>query len=783
MKNLTFAILSLFLLVGINVPSFAEQKIVNDVTKLNPIPVRDIVQPKTIEDIQNAVKNHDGPISIGGGRFSMGGQTATNGTLFIDMSGMNKVLAFSKEKKEITVQAGARWKDIQQYVDPHGLSVRIMQTYNNFTVGGSLSVNVHGRYIGEGPLIGSVKSIKVILADGQLVEASPEKNKDIFYGVIGGYGGLGVIVEATLSLADNVTIERTTKKMPIEDYYAYFKENIRNNPKVVFHNGDIYPKEYKNVNAVSWIESDKPLTDSAPFKPIKDSYWLENIVFFWITELPFGHWVRENWIEPHIYSSPAVVKRNYEASYDVSELEPASRKLSTYVLQEYFIPVDKFDEFVPKMREVFQKNDVNVVNVSIRHAHKDKGSIMAWARQEVFAFVVYYKQGVSPDARDATGKWTREMTNQILSVGGSYYLPYQPHATQAQFRAAYPNFDAYAALKQKLDPDYKFRNKLFDKYYHPDQAEQSVWNEKDTIEHYARSEDQTFLTIPEWYIVFSADEYAQSLKNKPPSAFPYFASTKQFWDIYAKVREKTDAEYPYNLGYRVMINVIGVSYSAELIIKGIYENTIGRLTEWIAGIDGPMTENMKVEAFMQYVAQDYTDFVRYTPWYDYPFWTRLKEFWHVKDAEGTSFVRRWERRIIFTFELLFKTAYAKAIGYATHAGYEQPQLETYATVKENGTLKIMPIPRYHGFTVETPKLAEKNVQFVDIAGNQTILLTVVVPAAWTAPKGTDVFYEWPVLTDERLKRSALLMPVSKLSGFLNDAAKDKAVALDHIFDY
>jgi len=32
-----------------------------------------------------------------------------------------------------------------------------MQSYANFTVGGSLSVNVHGRYVNQGPLILSVE--------------------------------------------------------------------------------------------------------------------------------------------------------------------------------------------------------------------------------------------------------------------------------------------------------------------------------------------------------------------------------------------------------------------------------------------------------------------------------------------------------------------------------------------------------------------------------------------------------------------------------------------------
>ena len=86
-----------------------------------------------------------------------------------------------------------------------------MQSYSNFTAGGSLSVNAHGRYVGSGPLITAVRSIKVVLADGSVVEASPTINRDIFYGTIGGYGGIGVIIEATLDLAGkfrNRLIER-----------------------------------------------------------------------------------------------------------------------------------------------------------------------------------------------------------------------------------------------------------------------------------------------------------------------------------------------------------------------------------------------------------------------------------------------------------------------------------------------------------------------------------------------------------------------------------------------
>lgn len=44
------------------------------------------------------------------------------------------------------------------------------------------------------------------------------------------------------------------------------------------------------------------------------------------------------------------------------------------------------------MAEIFIRHNVNVINISIRHAKEDSGSLLAWAREEVFAFVVWYKQ-------------------------------------------------------------------------------------------------------------------------------------------------------------------------------------------------------------------------------------------------------------------------------------------------------------------------------------------------------------------------------------------------------
>ncbi len=441
-----------------------DEKIINEVTQLHPIIVSKIETPTTILELQRIIKETKKPISIGGGRFSMGGQTASSGSSHIDMRKLNKVIDFSAEQKIIKVEAGIRWCDIQQFVDSHNLSIKIMQTYANFTVGGALSVNCHGRYIGLGAVILSVKSLEAILANGELVKCTPTENEEIFFACIGCYNAIGVIATVEFDLVENLTVKRVSKTMKTIEYRKFFAENIKENATIIFHNADLYPPTYKNARAVSWVKTDEKPTVKTRLMPLASAYPLERYFIGAFSRSNFGKWRRENIIDPILYLSKKVHWRNYEAGYDVAELEPESRKKSTYVLQEYFIPVNKFDEFTNLMAEIFQRHKVNVINVSIRHAEKDTGSLLAWAKEEVFAYVVWYKQCTNDVEKNKVAVWTRELINASISLNGSYYLPYQVHATAEQFHKAYPNAKKLMEIKEKLDPTFKFRNVIWDTY-------------------------------------------------------------------------------------------------------------------------------------------------------------------------------------------------------------------------------------------------------------------------------------------------------------------------------
>jgi FAD/FMN-containing dehydrogenase len=812
------------LLAALLVPASAfsrQTATVNDVTWINPIVVDSVLAPTSIDEIVAAVRAHPGPVSIGGGRYSMGGQTATEGALQLDMRHFDKVVAFSQEKKEITVETGITWRKLQEYIDPHGLSLQIMQTYANFTVGGSLSVNVHGRYIGQGPLVHAVRAIQIVLADGTLVAASPTENSEIFYGAIGGYGSLGVIVTATLGLTDNVRVERKSEVMPIAAYPRFFREHVRDNPEVVFHNADIYPNAFDTVRVTSYVKTEKPVTVSDRLIPKDASYWRNRMAFRVISEWPGGNAFRRYLLDPYLFRDEPIEWRNYEASYNVMELEPVSRRASTYVLQEYFVPVEKLLEFVPKMAEILNRHGVNTINVSIRHAKKDPGTLLAWARSEVFAFVLYYKQGTSDVDRKAVGLWTRELIDAATGLGGAYYLPYQILATESQFRAAYPRVDELFALKRRLDPTGKFRNKLWDAYYEsgiaqaaPEGAapervvdsppispsDPAVARRIETalsgVKGYVRDEAQTYLTLPEWLLVYYPAEYAQSLRQDPPSAFPYFGSIGQFWSYYWDAYALTRGTYPFNGRYHLMVSVIGASYTIENALKGAYEETIGRVSEWIASDAGTQED-----AYAAEVAQDYVDFIRVDPWYEFSFLRALTGLWAETEFFGPNVIRKWERKGILSLEYLVKAQYATLIKVATKTAYGDADAEML-TLAENVSVEalrepskakvlktfedgsvLLSLPRYEQFRDAVVALAGRGVRFREIAGNDEILMTCIVPAPWTnhLPSGKVVF-EKPLVTDRKRKRVGILVPVPALHQVVLQLA-GSGIEIEHVYDY
>jgi FAD/FMN-containing dehydrogenase len=755
----------------------------NDVTQLNPIKVEEIYTPKTESEIIEIVKKSSNSISIGGGKFSMGGQTSYENSTHLDLRKYNKILKIDTTNKKIVVQSGAIWRDIQEAIDPYNLSVKIMQTYSNFTVGGSISVNCHGRYIGYGPIVFSVNNIRMIMADGSILNANRNENLEVFKAVIGGYGGIGVISEIELQLAENVKVKRYCQKLKVSDYNKFFDDSIKSNKKVVFQNGDLYPPNYEQINNVAWIETNEKLTNTNRITPRDENYWLEQKMVKLVSKGKLGKYVRQYIVDPIIYSKESVVWRNKEASYNVKELEPKSREKSTYVLQEYFIPKENMEKFIPKMKSVYEKYNVNVLNVSLRHAYPDTTSYLSWARQEMFAFVVYYKQNTDEKSKDVVRSWTKEMSDSILSCNGAWYLPYQPHATIENFKKAYPKSNKYFEVKRKYDPENKFVNKLLEKY---DDSSKNIFYKRALIENYYKSEEQGILSIPEWYLVFNPIEYTNFIKTNNPSNFDYFGSIQEYWKLYDRSKMLVSKNYPSNEEYVSMLNIIGISFTVEYTLKGFYEKTIGRFFSLF--FNGQKSDE---EQIIEQANQAYCQFIFDEPWYKFNFLHWVKKIGSVSNTQNSNFVRKWERISFFTMEFLFKALYAQLLEWGAKMAYDEPIVHNYVILK-NGNIntqslskvtdrfEIIQFSRWGKFTNELLNLT-KNKEVVEISGNKNIMVSIVGYNV-LSQFDSNLIFESNKFDIHKMKRFYYYIPTDKIQLFKEDCNRNN-MKIEHFYDF
>ncbi len=312
---------------------------------------------------------------------------------------------------------------------------------------------------------------------------------------------------------------------------------------------------------------------------------------------------------------------------------------------------------------------------------------------------------------------------------------------------------------------------------------------------YARPEDQTYLTLPEWYIVFNADEYAAYLADRRPSRFPYGRAIAQYWSTnYAVCRETRDA-YPFNGEYQVMLAIIGVSFTAETAVRGAYEKTIGRLFEGF-GRPAPTAE----ERFAHEVAVEYGAFIHTIPWFKFPFGEKLAALWREVPWWGPRPLRKWERRLALTAEYAVKAGYGALLNAARDQVFGELILETQMWVDHYDPERIdgepevavvaeldhgeaiITMPRYEPVTQITPRLAAAGLTFKEIAGNDDIVLTVFSPAGRTYRLPGRVLLALPYLSDPAQVRLVVAVPVGQLHEVLLGLPA-AGMTLEHIFDY
>jgi len=440
-------------------------QVIDDVSRLNPTRVHSVVQVDEVEDLQAALadaRERGLKVSIAGKRHSMGGHAFYEDAVILDMTSFDKVLAVDPAARTITVQSGATWREVIEEANEHGLAVEVMQAYTGFTIGGSMSVNVHESDPRFGPLIETVKSFRLLLADGSIRNVSREENPDLFGLVIGGYGLFGIILDAELMLTANPVYEKSEQVIDYREYGSYFQSTVRD-PGVenLFARLSIAPNGtlLRDVLVTTYRVAEIPPGPLAA----PGNVGLKRFFFGLSRKYRWGK--RFRWYLQREHSDrfePRLISRNNLMNADLSYLDYSSER-DTDILQEYFIPVDRLPEFLDGLRETVEKNRLNLLSATIRYVPRNDESVLSYsAAGASFGVVLYFNVGLGDE--EETTRWSRVLIDLALEKGGTYYLPYRPYATREQFLVAYPRAGTFYEKKLEYDPQEMFVNRFYADY-------------------------------------------------------------------------------------------------------------------------------------------------------------------------------------------------------------------------------------------------------------------------------------------------------------------------------
>ena len=328
---------------------------------------------------------------------------------------------------------------------------------------------------------------------------------------------------------------------------------------------------------------------------------------------------------------------------------------------------------------------------------------------------------------------------------------------------------------------------LFCRSY-PDQA---AYQPIITTPEFQRAEANSFLTYPEWHIVYAYDGLGKILETGDEHGFGYISSIQGFWSSFCDLNRKANRHGGGDFNTRATIHTIGVSFTFEMGLKALYEETFGRIFAFDRG-----PEKTPQDVFAAEMAADYAQFLQQVPWYKYDFDAAAGQLWSLPLSDS---VRGWERRLALGAEWTAKSAYAKVIAGAVAAsGEAQLRIRSVVLGMTPDALSAIPdvdvieniangivieTPRYRTYTDIVTNVALSGGDVVEIAGNDEIMVSLLEP---------DPAAQSPIALGELVSRvsrdgfegNRVLVTVrtDQLSLFLRVLTGSERT-LEHIYDY
>lgn len=443
---------------------------VNDVqSQLNLTRVHRELAPTSVLELQTALRSarRSGiAVSVAGGRHSMGGQQFGEGTLLLDMRGMNRVLAFDRTAGRVEVEAGIQWPELIAYLaeaqrdGQTRWAIRQKQTgVDQVTLGGSLAANAHGRGLRFPPIISDVESFVLMDARGQMHLCSRSENPELFALAIGGYGLFGIVTQVTLRLVPRCKVRRVVEIIPVRELMDRFDARIREgclygDCQYATHLGDeaaLHPGVFACY---------QPVPDDTPVSPAQRQLSGDEWARFYHlarTDKPlafteYARYYRST--DGQIYGSDT---HQLAGDFELHR-QAVDPSRGTEMITEVYVDRDALVPFLAAVREDMVEHGVDMTYGTIRLIEPDAESFLAWAKRPSVCIVCNLHVPATPAGRDRARRDFRRIIDRAIQFDGRFFLTYHRWATREQMLRCYPEFLDFLRLKRRYDPEERFQS-------------------------------------------------------------------------------------------------------------------------------------------------------------------------------------------------------------------------------------------------------------------------------------------------------------------------------------
>jgi len=457
---------------GFPTPRSGDGYVLDDASQLCPTRVasHDIIRKDpaaALEEIRAALAESRAagrPFIASAARHSMGGQSLAREGTVVTLE--QQWLETDAARKTYRVAAGTRWSNVIARLDAIGFSPAVMQSNNDFGVASTFAVNAHGWPVPFSGCGSTVRAVTMVLADGSVVTCSREEHADLFRHAMGGYGLFGAITELELDMVPNARLSPRFEEMDGNDLGTRFAQALSSDATIQMAYGRMDVSLDRFLDQALLItyrptadQHDLPRATGSGFVSRTSRYVFRAQVesdrakhLRWWTEAELGPRVAGDATRNTLMNEPVIT---------LDDRDP----FRTDILHEYFVAPDRFADFVRACRAVIPASYQQLLNITLRFVDTDRDSVLAYAPEPRIAAVLLFSQEKTVRGEADMARMTGALIERVLDIGGTYYLPYRPHASLTQLSRGYPHAAAFAAAKRAADPDLLFRNGLWDGYF------------------------------------------------------------------------------------------------------------------------------------------------------------------------------------------------------------------------------------------------------------------------------------------------------------------------------